>query len=71
MIQAVLFVIVMLVLLGWPASVYLVQRTRPVPMRGSQALFMVACFATAAALSVTIWLMSMRSGVKALNKLSD
>jgi ABC-2 type transport system permease protein len=71
MIQAVLFVIVMIVLLGWPASMYLFQRTRRMPLRTSQELLMVGCFATAAALSVTIWLSSMRSGVKALNSLSD
>jgi ABC-2 type transport system permease protein len=71
MIQAVLFVIVMIVLLGWPASMYLFQRTRRMPLRPSQELLMLGCFATAAALSVTIWLSSMRSGVKALNKLSD
>jgi ABC-2 type transport system permease protein len=71
MVQAVLFVIVMIVLVGWPASVYLLQRTRPVPMRTSQQLLMVGCFASAAILSVTIWLASMRSGVAALAKLSD
>jgi ABC-2 type transport system permease protein len=71
MIQAVLFVIVMIVLLGWPASMYLFQRTRRMPLRTTQELLMVGCFVTAAALSVTIWLSSMRSGVKALNSLSD
>jgi ABC-2 type transport system permease protein len=71
MIQAVLFVMVMIVLLGWPSSVYLFQRTRPVPLGASQELLIVSCFATAALLSVTIWLASMCSGVKALNKLSD
>jgi ABC-2 type transport system permease protein len=71
MIQAVLFVIVMITLVGWPASVYLLQRTRPVPMRASQQLLMIGCFASAAILSVTIWLASMRSGVNALHELSD
>ena len=71
MIQAVLFVLVMIVLLGWPASIYLYQRTRPFPMRASQQLLIVGCFASAAILSVTIWMASMRSGVTALNKLSD
>ena len=71
MIQAVLFVIVMIALLGWPASIYLLQRTRPFPMRASRELQMIGCFASAAVLSVTIWLASMRSGVRALQKLSD
>src|SRR3954469_22654875 len=33
MIQAVLFVIIMIVLLGWPSSIYLFQRARRFPMR--------------------------------------
>ncbi|HUK37188.1 MAG TPA: hypothetical protein VLV86_24905 [Vicinamibacterales bacterium] len=71
MIQAVLFVIVMIMLLGWPASIYLLRRVRPVPLRASQLVLMVGCFTSAAVLSVTVWLTSMRSGVKALEKLSD
>jgi len=71
MIQAVLFVIVMIILLGWPASLYLFQRVRRFPMRTSQELLMIGCFASAAILSVTIWLTSMRSGVQALQRLSD
>jgi ABC-2 type transport system permease protein len=71
MIQAVLFVMVMIVLLGWPASVYLFQRFRRLPIRTSQELLVVGCFTSAAVLSITVWLMSMRSGVQALNKLSD
>ena len=69
MIQAVLFVIVMIVLLGWPASLYLFQRVRRFPMRTSQELLMIGCFASAAILSVTIWLTSMRSGVQALQRM--
>ena len=71
MIQAVFFVIVMIILLGWPSSIYLFQRTRATPIRASQQLLMIGCFASAAILSVTIWLASMRSGVTALNRLSD
>ena len=71
MIQAVLFVIIMIVLLGWPASLYLFQRLRRFPLRPSQALLMIGCFASAAILSITIWLTSMRSGINALHRLSD
>ncbi len=71
MIQAVFYVIVMIVLLGWPASMYLFQRVRQLPMRTTQEILMVASFAAAAFLSVTIWLSSMRSGVAALTRLSD
>ncbi len=71
MIQAVLFVIVMIALLGWPSSQYLFQRLRRTPMRTSQELLMVGCFASAAVLCVTVWLTSMRSGVRALQRMSD
>jgi len=71
MVQAVLFVIVMIVLLGWPTSIYMFQRTRPVSMRASQQFLILGCFTSAAVLSVAIWLASMRSGVRALQRLSD
>jgi ABC-2 type transport system permease protein len=69
MIQAVLFVMIMILLLGWPSSLYLFQRVRGFPPSLTQQFLMCACFATAAALSVTIWLTSMRSGVRALQKM--
>jgi ABC-2 type transport system permease protein len=71
MIQAVLFVIVMIVLLGWPSSIYLFQRLRRSPWRTSQELVILGCFASAAIVSIVIWIVSMRSGVKALHRLSD
>jgi ABC-2 type transport system permease protein len=71
MIQAVLFVIVMIALLGWPASIYLFQRARRLPLGASQQMLMAGCFASSAAISVTIWLASMRSGVRALRAMAD
>jgi ABC-2 type transport system permease protein len=71
MIQAVLFVIVMIVLLGWPASIYLFQRARRVPLTASQQILMTGCFASAAAISIATWLTSMRSGVRALRAMAD
>jgi ABC-2 type transport system permease protein len=71
MIQAVLFVIVMILLLGWSSSLYLFQRFRRFPLSAAQQFLMSACFITAAALSVTIWLTSMRSGIRALQHMSD
>jgi ABC-2 type transport system permease protein len=71
MIQAVLFVIVMIVLLGWPASVYLFQRARRFPLTTSQQILMIACFASAAAISIATWLTSMRSGIRALGAMGD
>jgi ABC-2 type transport system permease protein len=71
MIQAVLFIIVMIVLLGWPSTMYMFQRVRRFPLTAAQQLLMSACFFTAAALSVMIWLTSMRSGVRALDHMRD
>jgi ABC-2 type transport system permease protein len=71
MIQAVLFVIVTIALLGWPASIYMFQRARRLPLGASQQMLMAGCFASSAAISVTIWLASMRSGVRALRAMAD
>jgi len=71
MIQAVLFVIVMIVLLGWPASIYLFQRARRFPLTAPQQMLMAGCFASAAAISIATWLISMRSGVRALHQMGD
>lgn len=66
MIVAVLFILVMIVLLGWPSSLYLFSQLRNRPLTGSQHLLVAACFGGAALLSVATWLMGMRTGVKAL-----
>lgn len=71
MMQAVLFVIVMIGLLGWPSSVYLLQQVRKSPLSASQLSLMALCFAGASGLSVAIWLASMRSGVRALMAMGD
>ena len=71
MIQAVLFVIVMIGLLGWPASIYLFQHARHLPLTTSQQMLMTGCFASAAAISLATWLTSMRSGVRALTQMAD
>ena len=68
MIMAVLFMITLIVLIGWPSSIYLFHRANP------RALFpqyvrvlCVAFFAGAIVLSVSTWWLGMRSGVRALN----
>jgi hypothetical protein len=70
MTQAVLLVLVMLILLGWPSATYLSHRTRGVPLSGFQHVAMIACFVAAGVLSLTVWQMSMRSGIRALEKMS-
>ncbi len=71
MMQGVLYIIVMIGLLGWPSSVYLLQQVRRMPLTSSQQILMASCFGGAMALSVAIWIASMRSGVRALQAMSD
>jgi ABC-2 type transport system permease protein len=71
MTQAVLFVIVMIVLLGWPSSLFLMRQFRRFRFTTMQQLLMTASFASAIALSLVVWLASMRSGVRALEKMGD
>ena len=66
MVAAVLFIVVVLVLVGWPASMYLLERSRNRPPDRELLIFMTTCFAAAAALSVSTWWWGMRSGIKAL-----
>ena len=47
MILAVLFIIVMIVLLGWPSSMYLFQRLRRSAAPAARLVLMGACFAAA------------------------
>src|SRR6185295_2705709 len=71
MVQAVLFVMVMIVLVGWPSSIYLVRHVRGLPLTSLQQLLAAGCAAAAVALSLFVWLASMRSGVAALERMSD
>lgn len=66
MIVAVLFIIVMVALLAWPSSVYLFSQVRRQPLTDTQQVMFYACFASAAKLSLAMWLIGMRTGVRAL-----
>jgi len=66
MIVAVLFILVMIGLLGWSSSVYLFSQLRNRPLTNAQQIMIVACFTSAALLSITTWLLGMRTGVRAL-----
>ena len=70
MTQAVLFVIVMIALFGWPSSVYLLHQVRNRPFEPVQLLLMAASLTAALVLSITIWLASMRAGVRALERMA-
>jgi ABC-2 type transport system permease protein len=70
MVMAVLFVLVIVALVGWPSSVYLFHQVRHVPLGVHERFQMYACFAAAATISLAVWWMGMNSGVAALNDLS-
>ena len=52
MVMAVLFVLVMIGLLGWPSSVYLFSQVRHLPLTSAQRTEIYGCFLLAAAVSV-------------------
>ena len=72
MIAAVSYVISMVVLLGWPSSVFLwrMSRIHVRPFRSDEIALIAVCFTTAIALSVAVFLYGMRTGVKALEEMS-
>jgi ABC-2 type transport system permease protein len=69
MILAVLFIIVMIVLLGWPSSIYLFAQFRSRPLTSGQELAIAAMFTTAAVVSIATFLLGMRTGVRALQEM--
>ena len=71
MILAVLFILVMIVLLGWPSSTLPVRAVPQSPADDQQEIAMAAMFTAAAALSIATWLLGMRTGVRALQEMDD
>jgi len=69
MILAVLFILVMIVLLGWPSSIYLLAQFRSRVLTTSEELFIAAMFTAAAIVSITTFLLGMRTGVRALQEM--
>ena len=69
MILAVLYILVMIVLLGWPSSIYLFA---PIPEPRADTVrkcLIAAMFTAAAAISIATWLLGMRTGVRALQEM--
>lgn len=66
MVIAVLFVLVLVVLVGWPSSVYLFHQARHVPLAPRERLEIVGGLAAAATISLLTWCLGMRTGVRAL-----
>jgi len=71
MIVAVLLIIVIIVLLGWPSTTYLFYQLRHRPIPTGRWLMMGASFAAAIGISLAAWLHGMRSGVRALDAMSN
>jgi ABC-2 type transport system permease protein len=71
MMQAILFVIVIIILLGWPSSRYLMRQIRGVPLTTIDQMLIAACVVSAVGASIIVWLTSMRAGVRALDRLRD
>ena len=71
MILGVMLIIVTIVLVGWPSSVYMLFRFRAFRISTAREVMMGASFAAAAVLSVATWLIGMRSGVRALEAMRD
>jgi ABC-2 type transport system permease protein len=71
MVLAVLFILVEIVLLAWPSSMYLWHQARGLPLRPGLAWAMGACAVAAAGLSIFTWREAMRRGVRALEDLGS
>jgi len=69
MILATLFILVMIVLLGWPSSLYLFAKFRGLILTSRQEIFIAGMFMAAATLSISTWLLGMRAGVRALQEM--
>jgi len=71
MIVAVLLIIAMIVLVGWPSTTYLFYQLRHRPIPAVRLVLMGSCFAAATVLTVVTWLQGLRSGVRALDAMSN
>ena len=71
MIAAVSYIISMVVLLGWPSSVFLFRMSRihVRPFRTDEIALIAVCFTASILLSIFVFLYGMRSGVKALEEM--
>ena len=69
MVLAVLYVLAMIGLTGWPSSVYLYALSRNRVPTQPQQWMMAASFGAAMLTSLAIWLLGMRSGVTALQQM--
>jgi hypothetical protein len=69
MIVAVVVIIALIALVGWPSSVLLWYRATHLPIPAQTRIVMAACFGGAAALALATWVGGMRTGVRALESM--
>jgi len=71
MIAAVSYVLLMVVLLGWPSSMFLLRMSRIHirPFRPDEVALIASCFAVSIALSIGVLRYGMRTGVAALEEM--
>ena len=69
MILAVLFMILLVVLIGWPSSRLLWHRLARIPLSMGTQIAIASSFGAAIAMSLATWWFGMRSGVKALQEM--
>jgi hypothetical protein len=71
MIAAVALIIVTIVLVGWPSSMYLMARTGQFRFRltPERQAMIVASFSVAVAICMATWWLAMKSGVRALEEM--
>ena len=71
MIVAVVFMIALIALIGWPSSVLLWYRTTHLGVPLDMRALMAACFTGAASLAAATWWTGMRIGVRALESMGE
>ena len=71
MILAVLFMILLVILIGWPSSRLLFYRMARLPLTLGMQVAIAASFAAAVAMSLATWWFGMRSGVTALEAMGE
>ena len=73
MILAVLLIIVVIALIGWPSSMYMMSKTGLVRFRLTPGHYAIiaACFTAVVAICGATWWLAMRSGVRALDSMRN
>jgi ABC-2 type transport system permease protein len=69
MVMAVLFILLLVALLAWPASIYLLSQARGLPLTPGRMAISSACLCAVVVLSILTCLVPMEKGIEALENL--